>query len=97
MGTIAKSREIFENVTKNMTNDKKSTRPIVFKITPDGVLLYKHNALRVMCMNKRGAAEQWNSRQRRKIIEFHAQTVHQREFFMKLSQIDVSWKSVGAP
>ena len=35
------------------------------------VLLYKHSALRVMCMSKRDAARQWNSRQRNQIIEMN--------------------------
>ena len=39
--------------------------------------------------------EQARRRQRRNIIEFHAQTAHQRQYFMKLKKIYVSWKTVG--
>ena len=50
---------------------------------PRSGITLQASALRVMCKSKRDAAEQWNSRQRRKIIEFHAQTAHQRQLFMK--------------
>ena len=77
------------HVSRNQTIcDQKisiACRAFVRKITPALVLLYKHSALRVMCWSKRDAARQWNSRQRRKIIEFHAQTVHQRKLFIKFS------------
>ena len=54
-------------------------------------------ALRIMYVSKRGAAEQWNSRQRKRNHWIPCPTVHQRDFFMKFSKIDVSWKTVGPP
>ena len=54
--------------------------------------LYGVTTLRDTCIENRGAARQWNSRQRRNLVDFDDQTPQQRQYFRKnrIFQISVS-------
>ena len=55
----------------------------------DGITLRQNRSSSHIIICKASAARQWNSRQRRKIIEFNGFRCHQRHFFIKLSNFKI--------
>ena len=78
MFMVKKSTVKIENV--------RIIRPQIVEQSPRLVqFLYGVTTLRDTWIANRGAARQWNSRQRRNLIDFHDQTAQQRQYFRKMS------------
>ena len=80
----------FEKIKENRPNRIISMAGNRSEKCPRSGITLQASALRVMYRSKRDAARQWNSRQRRKFIEFHAQTNRQRWIFMKFLENNIS-------